>query len=430
MTPLGKLVIEQSTKRERLGALLDIETRSAGETDEMTEITSRLQSIEPELRAATMLEQANTETADTGATGSGEDRDRIELRKAARLTNFVTAALSGRAVSGAEAELSAELGLDAGKIPVELFDVPSEHRSGDIERRNDAAATLPGTTGTNLDTLLPQIYAQSVAPMLGVDMPRVPSGTFATATLTTPITAAAYAKGAAASSNAAAFTAESTTPHRISARLTINLEDIATVGTDSFEPILRQSVALAISDQLDTFLLNDNSGNAPEGLLGDITAPTDPTDTVTWPLFISTVAAAIEGKWAYGLGDISCLVNPETARLAETTFQAGTGAQATPGEMSAASYLREHAAMFATNARMPDTASTIAQAILFRRHSRFLDGVGPMRTAVCPTWAELGIDDIYSDSASGQRHFTLHSLVGDVIVTQPDAYSRTAFKLA
>ena len=32
------------------------------------------------------------------------------------------------------------------------------------------------------------------------------------------------------------------------------------------------------------------------------------------------------------------------------------------------------------------------------------------------------IDDIYSGSASGTRHFTLHVLLGDVILIQPDAY--------
>ena len=54
-----------------------------------------------------------------------------------------------------------------------------------------------------------------------------------------------------------------------------------------------------------------------------------------------------------------------------------------------------------------------------------------MRTAAHPVWASLSIDDIYTDSGSGQRHVTMHLLVGSkVIVIQPDAYDLAEFKAA
>ena len=50
-----------------------------------------------------------------------------------------------------------------------------------------------------------------------------------------------------------------------------------------------------------------------------------------------------------------------------------------------------------------------------------------MRTAVCPHWNMISIDDIYSGSASGTRHFTMHVLLlGDVILVQPDAYQQVS----
>ena len=79
---------------------------------------------------------------------------------------------------------------------------------------------------------------------------------------------------------------------------------------------------------------------------------------------------------------------------------------------------------------MPATATNIAQAIRYRTGTRGLGGVNAGRAAVCPVWSQVAIDDIYSDSASGTRHVTLHHLVGDVIVEQADAYAQTAFKLA
>ena len=90
---------------------------------------------------------------------------------------------------------------------------------------------------------------------------------------------------------------------------------------------------------------------------------------------------------------------------------------------------------------MPAAKANIARAIVYRRGGQMLDGGGGMgagammgeaiRTASHPVWANLTIDDIYSDSGSGQRHVTMHLLVGSkVLVVQPDAYDLAEFKLA
>ena len=53
-----------------------------------------------------------------------------------------------------------------------------------------------------------------------------------------------------------------------------------------------------------------------------------------------------------------------------------------------------------------------------------------MRTAVCPHWGEVTIDDIYSGSAKAERYFTMHVLLGDVILVQPSAYAQLAYQTA
>ena len=45
-----------------------------------------------------------------------------------------------------------------------------------------------------------------------------------------------------------------------------------------------------------------------------------------------------------------------------------------------------------------------------------------------PHWNEISIDDIYSGSAQGERFFTMHVLLGDVILVQPAAYSADRFQ--
>ena len=80
-----------------------------------------------------------------------------------------TAALSGRQVSGAEAELRDAAGIGDG-IPLELWDVTDRgnretRRMRPRERRGPLASTWTGSG--------PQVFANSIAPRLGIEMPRV-----------------------------------------------------------------------------------------------------------------------------------------------------------------------------------------------------------------------------------------------------------------
>ena len=163
-------------------------------------------------------------------------RERIELRSRASLGNYLVAALRGRRVDGAETELQNAAGIGDG-IPLELWDVPTETRA-------DAATGAPGTVGVKLDRIRPAVFANSIAPRLGIEMPRVASGTYASATITTSLTAGSKAKGGAQVSTAAAFTVSSVTPKRISARLGIRIEDVAAVGQNR-----SGSASLALADR-------------------------------------------------------------------------------------------------------------------------------------------------------------------------------------
>ena len=138
-------------------------------------------------------------------------------------------------VDGAEAELQAAARVTG--IPIELLGAPGvEHR----DRRRRAPrhhAGACGTVGINLDPIRPAVFATSIAARLGIEMPRVMSGTFATATIGTSQSAAAKRKSphadAAAVATAGALTVQTATPKRVSARIELALEDIAAVGAGS-----------------------------------------------------------------------------------------------------------------------------------------------------------------------------------------------------
>ena len=157
---------------------------------------------------------------------------------------------------------------------------------------------------------------------------------------------------------------------------------------------------------------------------------TAPATVADFDAFIALFASGIDGLWASMASQVGIVVNPETMRLALQTFRDGSGGNANRGEIAFADYAMSHYGGFWTNQRMPDKAAHIAQAILYRMGRSMIGGSMGMRTAVCPTWGEVGIDDIYSGSASGQRSFTLHVLLGDVLIVQPDAYAQVRARLS
>ena len=438
MLSSAELAIEISEKTERINELRDLDERTDDQTNELDKLTRRVRIAHVEQRAALVVDLEKVETREH-ETHDSEHQERLELRSKARLGRYISAAMSGRVPDGVEAELAAAEGVPPGTIPLSLWQ-PTEQRS---ERETRALTPAPGTVGVNVDPFLPAVFAQSIAPRLGIDMPMVDTGSYATGTVTTSQTAGAKAKGAAQTANAGVIGVKTTTPKRVSAVLELAIEDIAAVGQANFEAILRENLSFALTDQLDEYAINGDRPSSPSGdevaipdglFKGIGSAPTDPTTVAVWADFIDAVAAGVDGLWAMDEGQVHLVVGPATYVLSAKTFRVPEGTlgqgYATPGDKSAASYLRDMAGMYWTSSRMPDAASDIQQAILWRAGRSGMGASEGMRTAVCPVWQYITIDDIYSGATAGKRAVTMHALIGDVIVTQASAYKRVAFKVA
>ena len=235
---LRELRERQSKERGRMAELAIADELSDEMRSELDTIEAGTADLERQLRAAQIAADTEGEAETRTAAPDTEMRERIELRGKAMLTNYILAAARGRMVDGAEAELCAAAGVQG--IPLELWDLPAP-----TEQR--AATGAPGTVGVNLDAIRPAVFANSIAPRLGIEMPRVMSGTYASATIADSTSAGARTKGADAAATAATFTVTSVTPKSISARLSLQIEDIAAVGQANFEPILRENLSLKLS---------------------------------------------------------------------------------------------------------------------------------------------------------------------------------------
>ena len=432
MTPSQKRLRElkdrQSRERGRMAELSLLDTLTTETRSELDGIEKGTPDLERQLRAAAVaVETEDRSQIDTGA-ASGTDTDRLELRSRASIGRFLLGAASGK-LAGAEAELQAEMNLDPNMIPLEMFDAPREARAADPETRAITAA--PGTTGINLDPLRPMVFAPSVVDKLMIEMPTVESGTYASGTISTAATADAVKKSAEVPETAAAFTVQTTTPHRVGASLNLAAEDIATVGQANFESILRQHISLVLSDDLDAQLLTgDGSVSGDDnnlfGILARLADPTAPgAEAAGFDAFVASFADAIDGLWAGQTSEVSILAGVASYRLSAQTFRDAT---ADLGSISFADYAMAHTAGWWTNKRMPAAVANIQQAIVCRKGRSMMPS--PTRLAVCPTWGYLSVDDIYTGARKGERRYVLSVLCGDVILVQPDAYAQVSYRVA
>ena len=371
MTETQRLTVRASEIRQRLNEIagLDGDALTTEIRAESDKLGTEYRDTETRLRAAIVGESTEAPVEDA------EHRERVELRSKATLGGYLLAAMQGRLPGGELAEYSAACGAGDGSIPLDLFESDRP-----VEMRADATTTAPATTGVNMQPIQPFVFAQSIAGRLGISMPTVGSGSHVETTITAALTAGATTKGAARESTAATLTPITANPRRISARLSIAMEDVAQIGVGNFEAALRENLSMAMADAYDLQCIN-GSGTAPavSGLLHQLTRPaTDPADVATFDSFVSTVAGYVDGKWATTTGDVVTVTNPETYRLSASTFQ--TVATGGKGELAASSYLSRESGGWWTAARMPATPTTGGHAKNRGRH----------RASAGPAWAADG----------------------------------------
>ena len=121
-----KLQLEATEKRAALRKMaLDPETK----TEDLTTAEAELTTLETRARIAVAAEEEVVKLAKVEPTEDSETRERRELRSKARITDHLTALLTGRGVTGASAEYSDAVGTP-GLMPMELLDGPSSPRNG------------------------------------------------------------------------------------------------------------------------------------------------------------------------------------------------------------------------------------------------------------------------------------------------------------
>ena len=411
MTAAQTIQLKLSSCRQRLNELLGIETRSTEQQTEMEGLTAEVSKREPELRAALAAEDDKQEVVTT--TDDPETRERLELRGRAQDEGLLTILMNGRRPSGAVAEYLQAHECNERQIPLHYTVRPA---APSLEER---ALTPPPTSGTgvNLEAIQQMIFPDGLAARLGVELKMVESGVFSTATITTGVPATAVAKSAAADATAGVLTATTSDVKRISASITMAEEDIASVGQTNYESALMEHVNLSLQNGHDGFLLTGTGvAPIPKGILLALGAIATRSTTETFSSYAAIPAEAVDGIFARDMKDVFILCGLESFIDAAKLIQDNTA-------ISAGSYLRSECAGFMASSRFAASASKVQQGIVFRR------GRPGVSAAVQPIWNRLTIDDRVTLGANAERKVSVHLLLGDVVVRQPGAYKRIAFKV-
>ncbi len=429
MTNSQRLELRASEIRQRLNAIAGMDELSDEVQAESDALTTEYAAVETRKRAALVAESEEAVEVHATTTLDAQERDRIRLRDRCSLGGYLLARLQGRLPAAEHAEYMDACHVESG-IPIDLFESDRP-----VETHADAPTPAPAAgsgAALNIGGILPYIFDQTIARLLGIAMPTVGSGTHSEMVVTTPPgTAAAKAKGSTIESTAGALVPVNTNPRRISARLSLQAEDIAQIGTPRFEAAMRSALMGSLTDGYDVQCLTGD-GEAPNvnGLMNQLTTPTPPTTVATFDSMLQAAAAFAGSKYAESLRDVSIIVPADAYRLSVSLFRdAGENHR---GDISAQKYLADVLGGWSTATRLPvapstGDASNISTGIV-RRTGRGMQGA-----AVHPTWNSIAIDDIYTDSGSATRHVSLHVLVGDkVLLVRPkgEVYDLVSYKVS
>ena len=413
MTNAQKLALRLSEIRQKLNELSGKDELTEAETEEMRRLSAEYPKTEERHRASLISESVEEAEAMDREDGDGEDRERSELRSRSRLAKYVSAALDGLPVQGAEAELSAAAGCP-GAVPLELF----ETRQEATEHR--AVTPAPATTDEGLAAIVPAIFDRSAASWLGIEMPTVPVGDAGYPVLSTSLTGGVVAKSAEADESAGAFTVTMAQPRRISGAFKFTVEDAARLS--GMEEALRSNIGSVLSDELDKQALNGSgTGDGTlNGLLNILTDPSAPAaGAETFARYVSAAASHVDGLFSVDLGGVRQLVGVQTYGAMAAAFRANEDAT------TAEAWLMQRTGGVRTSRRIAAPASNIQQAIV-RRSNPMGD-----RVAVMPVWEGLQmIRDPYTGARKGEVALTALMLVGDVIVLRGGAFVQDSYRLA
>ena len=392
MTLTQRLQILASSQRSRLAELAGLDELTPELRAELDTLGTTHQDTESQLRAAIAADDAATPPGDPVI--DSEVRERLELRSKTGIGDFLTAAATGAAVTGAAAEYAAACGVPVvGHMPMAIF-APTAPSAPEVR----AITPGPAVKGM-LQPTVPFVFERSAAASLGISMPSVPSGQVQIPKITTAPPADTLAKDGAAPATAAAVTLVNQAPVRIAGSFEVRIEDLAVMP--SLEAALSESMQGALSNELDESTFNGASGEL-NGLFTQAANVTAATAAETFATGIERFASLVDGRHAYTLKDVRIVIGSKT-------FGRYSGQFSGNGAVSLFDYLAYNAGSIRVSDRVPAVSGTAQKGIAVLSASAEAPKIH--------VWDAMQIvRDPYSGAGAGKVTITATALVSPLYV--------------
>ena len=392
-----RLHIEEIELTDRLNSpeMMEVLSDDTDRLKERRELSKKVSELSKKRVEAIKRESEESATAMAASEAASaralpsEIREQLDLTKTANLGKLFEDIVNGRQSRGAEAEVQAAWHVGGNEFPMAML--------ADELRVIDAP-----DAGTGRPTTFGYVFGPSIADAANVTRPSVPSGQHVYPSFTSGAAATRPAKEAENVDQDPAMRGELLTPKRVQANTSIAIEDRARFA--QMPQMVRQHLRAAVIAGLDAQALSDDDGFFDTSS-GPLTAPGDPGSATTWAQYAAMLTGGIDGRHATGTGDVTIIVNADTHTDADALYRNNQTNE------SAAEVLARRGRLF-TSASMPATASNVANILLAR---------GRRPAAVQPVWANISVDDPYTDSKKGLIRFNIIALA-DFSVVHPDAY--------
>ena len=426
MTPVQRLAIEQSEKRQALNELLGLDSLTDDQRGEMGVLTKRMQQIEVEHRAAIVAQAAEGDAIVGQFPDGSTDPDKPELRAllgGVSIGDYLRPAAAGVGTEGRARELNAALALpDIGPgggvtIPWRVL-LPD----GGVEKRaSTTTSALDG--GTTQRPILDRLFgSKNVLDALGVRMDEVPVGMSEWPLLTSGVAPAQTVEdGAAPTAVTAGFSTAVLKPKRLTGQYVYTVEMAAQVM--DLEAALRRDLSMAVEAQMCHEIINSAAPDAsnPQRILGGgfltkLTAPTAPTAAPSY-----TVAAALGGASSVVDG-FHAAMESETMIVVGPAGYRVLAAITGPGSDEAATMaLKRRTGGLMASPFIPNPAADVQPVLVH-------GGTDKMRgDSVAAAWPVLEVvRDIYSGAASGRVSLTWIALWDAAVAYRAAAYQRAS----
>ena len=397
MTTKQKLQLEQSEKRQRINELLAKDTLEDTDRNELQELTTRMQNIEVEYRAA-LVAEGEEEQKQHGQHRDFHDSESAEIRSLftrVTLNDYLAPASAGIGLSGVAAELNSAL------------DVPISGASGGTAVPWTMLETRAFTDTSSNDggeaqrPILQRLFGPGVMDYLGVRMDSVPVGKTEWPLFATGVTPAQTKEStAAADPVTATFTFANLKPKKLTGAYEYTHEAAASVS--ALEEALRRDLADSVKSQMQNIIIN---GTAPtqsnpqniQGFLAKLGAATDLSNAIaTAANYGSLHALGVDGIHASKESEVMSIIGDETYMHAAGVYVSGSG------ESGSELLSRRSGGCMATT-YLPD-ASNMKQSCLLHSAGPNPNGGGAsMRgDSVAAVWPYLEVvRDIYSKASQG-----------------------------